>query len=228
VNFDGASRQMPFCTWVRHENPPALRTVRNAVCSCKISSCERSKPIDRDPLTGALPIWLRFIPWGSLKLHISYHRISHCLGNRQSPAVQPSRTSCCRCNRPILTPLPFVPKIGGFHSRRICLPRSSPRRLFVWNDERRPQSDKRTRIVKFPCSASSLVTPADFVMACQPCTIGFVNVPIPVIVIATESPACNVNSSGGTIPVPVNRNAPFGKMLSLPSQPMRSSNVRAI
>ena len=50
-----------------------------------------------------------------------------------------------------------------------------------------------------------------------PCTIGLVNVPMPSIETATRSPGCSVKSRSGTMPVPVNRNAPWGNELSRPS-----------
>ncbi len=54
------------------------------------------------------------------------------------------------------------------------------------------------------------------------------SVPIPSIVIRTRSPDFRLKSSGGTMPVPVNKMTPLGKRLSRPSQSIRSSKRRAI
>ena len=56
----------------------------------------------------------------------------------------------------------------------------------------------------------------------------FVSSPMPVIPMVTTSPAARVKSSGGTMPVPVSSTAPFGKLVSLPSQAIKSSKVRFI
>ncbi len=61
----------------------------------------------------------------------------------------------------------------------------------------------------------------------QPAATVFSSVPRPSIVIRTTSPGWSVNSSGGTIPVPVSRTTPSGKDWSRPSQEISSSNVRA-
>ena len=46
--------------------------------------------------------------------------------------------------------------------------------------------------------------------SCQTTATGFSSVPIPEMVMRTESPASSVNESGGTIPAPVSRTAPCG------------------
>ena len=45
---------------------------------------------------------------------------------------------------------------------------------------------------------------------------------MPAMSMWTTSPAARVKSSGGTMPVPVSRMAPLGKLVSLPSQAIRS------
>lgn len=53
-------------------------------------------------------------------------------------------------------------------------------------------------------------------------------VPSGSIVIEASSSECKVKSSGGTIPVPVTKNAPAGNLLARVSQSTRSQNERCI
>ena len=62
----------------------------------------------------------------------------------------------------------------------------------------------------------------------SPCTTGFSRVPIPSIEIRTRSAGFRLNSSGGTIPVPVKRITPLGKQLSAARPVDQSSRRRAI
>ncbi len=67
-----------------------------------------------------------------------------------------------------------------------------------------------------------------FTLTLLPWTIGLDNVPTPSMVMSTMSPGRSVNSVVGTIPVPVIKKAPSGKVLSRPSQPTKFSKLRAI